>query len=230
MNPATASCTSIRAQFSSYLDGAVTGVVMQRIANHLGVCENCSEEFDDLRSTQVALASLAPVKAPSDLALRLRVAISNERARTPKNFISRLKVRWENSVAPFLLQASAGFASTILLVGTVGLLIGMFATPEPLAARDVPIGMASSPRFLYSSVETESSSIGGRGNPVVVEAFIDGEGRVYDYDIVSGPNDACTRSQLENVLLFSVFEPARFFGQPVRGLAVLSFTGVSVRA
>jgi hypothetical protein len=31
------------------------------------------------------------------------------------------------------------------------------------------------------------------------------------------------------VLLFSRFEPARFFGQPVRGLAVLSFAGVSVR-
>jgi hypothetical protein len=31
------------------------------------------------------------------------------------------------------------------------------------------------------------------------------------------------------MLLFSVFEPARRFGQPVRGLAVLSFSGVSVR-
>jgi hypothetical protein len=31
-------------------------------------------------------------------------------------------------------------------------------------------------------------------------------------------------------LLFSVFEPARVFGQPVRGLAVMSFTGISVRA
>jgi hypothetical protein len=59
---------------------------------------------------------------------------------------------------------------------------------------------------------------------------VDGLGKVYDYHIVSGPNDANTRSELENVLLFSVFEPARFFGQPVRGLAVLSFTGVSVRA
>jgi hypothetical protein len=38
-----------------------------------------------------------------------------------------------------------------------------------------------------------------------------------------------TRSQVENLLLFSRFEPARFFGQPVRGLAVLSFSGVSVR-
>jgi hypothetical protein len=90
--------------------------------------------------------------------------------------------------------------------------------------------MASGPRFLYSAVETENASIGARDNPVVVEVYIDGGGRVYDYRIVSGPNDPSTRSQLENLLLFSVFEPAKFFGQPVRGLAVLSFTGVSVRA
>ncbi len=176
------------------------------------------------------LASLGPVKAPADLAVRLRVAISNERARTPRNFWSALQVRWDNTLAPFLLQASAGFASTVLLVGTVALMIGMFATPEPLAARDVPLGMASDPRFLYSSVEPEAVPIGGRDNPVIVEAYIDGGGKVYDYHIVSGPNDAATRSELENLLLFSRFEPARFFGQPVRGLAVLSFTGVSVRA
>jgi hypothetical protein len=106
----------------------------------------------------------------------------------------------------------------------------MFARPEPLAARDVPLGMASNPRFLYSSVEPEAVPIGGRDNPVVVEAYVNGVGRVYDYHIVSGPTDASTRTALENLLLFSVFEPARFFGQPVRGLAVLSFTGVSVRA
>ncbi len=224
------SCAKIQAQFSGYLDGAVTGVAMHKIASHLGSCDRCATEFESLQATQAALASLAPIKAPADLSLRLRVAISNERARTPMNLLAALKVRWENNIAPVLLQASAGFASTVLLVGTFGLLIGMFATPEPLAARDEPLGMASSPRFLYSAVEPESVPIGGRDNPVIVEAYIDGVGRVYDYHIVSGPSDPCTRSELENVLLFSVFEPARSFGQPVRGLAVLSFTGVSVRA
>ena len=62
-----------------------------------------------------------------------------------------------------------------------------------------------------------------------MEAYVDGSGRVYDYAIVSGPNDGRTRSQIENQLLFSVFEPARFFGQPVPGLVVLSFAGVSVQ-
>jgi hypothetical protein len=65
--------------------------------------------------------------------------------------------------------------------------------------------------------------------PVVVEAYVNDLGEVYDYRIVSGPTDAVTRSQVENLLLFSRFEPARFYGQPVRGLAVLSFSGVSVR-
>ena len=53
--------------------------------------------------------------------------------------------------------------------------------------------------------------------PVVVEAYVNGQGEVYDYRIVSGPVDDKTRSQVENLLLWSHFEPARFFGQPVRG-------------
>jgi len=230
MNTGKPLCEGIREQFSSYLDGAVTGMAMRQIADHLDCCEDCFEDFRRLRSTQTALSALGPMKAPPDLSLRLRVAISRERMRTPRHWMSMLQSRWENTFAPFLLQASAGIASTILLVGVIAMLIGMFATPEPLAARDQPIGMASSPRFLYSSVETETVPIGGRDNPVVVEVCIDGQGKVYDYRIVSGPNDAATRSELENVLLFSVFEPARSFGQPVRGLAVLAFTGVSVRA
>jgi len=230
MNTRKSMCEGIREQFSGYLDGAVTGLEMRHIADHLGGCAECSDDFRRLRSMQTALAALGPVKAPPDLALRLRVAISGERIRTPRRWMSMLESRWENTFAPFLLQASAGIASTILLVGVIALLIGMFATPEQLAARDQPIGMVSSPRFLYSSVETETVPIGGRDNPVVVEVSIDGQGKVYDYRIVSGPNDAATRSELENVLLFSVFEPARSFGQPVRGLAVLAFTGVSVRA
>lgn len=228
MNSKALSCAGIQSEFSAYLDSEVTGVVMQRIADHLRTCQGCAIEFEELCQTQAAVASLASVKAPGDLALRLRVAISNERAHTPGDLVARLKVRWDNSVAPFLLQASAGFASAILLIGTAALLVGMFAQPEPLAARDEPLGMVSGPHYLYSAAG-QSSSI-GRGIPVVVEAYIDGTGRVYDYHIVSGPSDACTRSQLENLLLFSVFEPARFRGQPVRGLAVLSFSGISVHA
>ena len=66
----------------------------------------------------------------------------------------------------------------------------MFATPEPVEARDEPIGQATAPRFLYTASQ-DCRSIGDRDNPVVVEAYVNGEGQVYDFHIVSGPQDQC---------------------------------------
>jgi hypothetical protein len=115
-------------------------------------------------------------------------------------------------------------------MGTVIVLVTMFTQPESARANpDEPLGMATGPRWLYISEGAGSNQIGAVTGPVVVEAYINGSGQVYDYRIVSGPTDDVTRAQVENLLLWSVFEPARRFGQPVRGLAVLSFSGVSVR-
>ena len=248
-------CSSTRAQFSAYLDGAMTGVAMQQVAAHLDSCSRCSDEFAAWRQTQQALADLGPAKPPADLALRLRVALSQEHNRTPRQSLGRWGVRWQNTLAPFLLRASAGFASAVLLIGAVFLLIGAFTSPEPVEARDEPSSAAASPRFLYSMMESnapqsgmvESNAPVSRGrdagprqkdgvqvmadnaNSVVVEAFVNDEGLVYDYRIISGPDNPSSRAQIENLLLFSVFEPARIFGAPVRGVAVVYFSGISVQ-
>jgi hypothetical protein len=206
------SCSAMRARFSDYLDGRLTGREMQRIASHLDSCRECVPE-------------------PEDLLLRIRVAVSHERARSRKSILQTWGLAWKNTVGPFVLQASAGFASAVLLLGTVTLMVGMFTQPEAAQAKgDEPLGMATAPRLLYlSSGAGNSDGINALAAPVVVEAYVNGEGEVYDYRIVSGPTDAATRAEVENLLLYSVFAPARFFGQPVRGLAVLSFSGVSVR-
>lgn len=222
-------CRTIRAQFSAYLDGDLTGVAMQSMARHLEKCGTCAEEFALWRQTQQALTNLEPVRPPADLALRIRVALSQQQARTPQNALATWKVRWDNTVAPFLIQASAGLASAVVLVGTMAFLIGAFAAPEPAAARDQPVGMVSGPHFLYSTVEADAGTVSRRGSPVTVEVFVDQQGRVYDYDIVSGPSDPATRADLESLLLTSVFQPAKTFGEPVRGVAVLTFSGVSVQ-
>lgn len=223
-------CKSIRAEFSEYLDGRLTGREMQRIAGHLDRCQECAEEWAALKQTQLSLATLGPVPEPEDLLLRIRVAVSRERARRRKRLFEGWALAWRNTVGPFLLQAGAGFASAVLLLGTVTVLVGMFTQPEMAQARgDEPLGMATAPRLLYLSSGAGSDQIRPTSGPVVVEAYVNGAGEVYDYRIVSGPTDPDTRSQVENLLLYSVFEPARFFGQPVRGLAVLSFSGVSVR-
>lgn len=221
-------CDRIRAEFSNYLDGAISGVAMQEIASHLEECHGCAAEFAEWRSTQRVLASLGGRKAPENLGLRLRVAVSQESTRSAQARLGRLQIRWQNSVRPVLLQASAGLVSSVLLIGALALLIGMFGAPEPLSARDQPLGAQSEPHFLYSSLQP-MAEIGNHDNPIVVEAFINGNGRVYDYKVMSGTVDQKTRTLLDSALLFSVFSPARNFGEPVSGVAVLSFTGVSVR-
>lgn len=243
-------CKSTRDRFSAYLDGALTGVSMQQVAAHLESCAECRHEFAGWRAMQSALGDLGPAKAPPELALKLRVALSREQSRTTRQTLARWQVRWQNTVAPFLLRASAGLASAVLLLGTAAVLVGAFATPEPVEARDAAPSAATSPRFLYSMVASSTPgayaplAVGERevsahasvrpgtvenASPVVVEAFVNRSGRVYDYRIISGPDTPASRAHIENLLLFSVFEPARVFGEPVRGVAVLYFSGISVQ-
>jgi anti-sigma factor RsiW len=223
-------CNETQAKFTEYLDGRMNGHEMQAVAAHLERCRECTGEWKSIEQTQSSLADLGPVPVPADLPLRIRVAISHERARRRQSPFHALNLAWRNTVGPFVLQASAGFASAVLLMGTVILLVSMFAQPETAqASADEPLGMATAPRFLYLSSVVGDDQVGAVSGPVVVEAYVNGAGQVYDYRIVSGPTDEATREQVENLLLWSRFEPARRFGQPVPGLAVLSFSGVSVR-
>jgi anti-sigma factor RsiW len=223
-------CSAIQEKFTEYLDGRLNGREMQLIAGHLDDCGTCWQEWVSLRQAQASLASLGPVPEPPDLLLRIRVAVSQERARSRRSVLEDWSLAWKNTVGPFLLQAGAGFASACLLLGSIIVLITMFAQPEiAQASKDEPLGNPTAPRLVSLSSDTGDDQIGALSAPVVVEVSINGEGKMYDYRIVSGPNDPTTRSQIEDLLLMSKFEPARFFGQPVRGLAVLSFSGVSVR-
>jgi anti-sigma factor RsiW len=224
------SCDRVQDSLTEYLDGRLTGREMQDIGAHLQGCMGCASEWKSLREVQGALTRLGPVEEPKDLPLRIRVAVSQERARSHRSIFTGLDLAWKNSVGPFLLQASAGFLSAVLLLGTIVFMVSMFAQPGAAAATsDEPLGDATPARLLYYANAEGKNQANAINGPVVVEAFINDSGEVYDYRIVSGPTDAATRSQVENMLLLGRFAPARFFGQPVRGLAVLSFSGVSVR-
>ncbi len=221
-------CTEAEDRFSSYLDGTLSGVAMADVREHLVHCAQCSKSFAQWRGTLAALSWIGAAKAPPSLPLQLRVAISQEKARTAGTLLRRLRVRWQNTLAPLLVQASAGFASAVLLLGTVLLLVGTFATPEPADARDQPIGMASPPRLLYTALPDGSNPTGTLNGSVVVRVFVDADGRVYDYRVISGVADPRSRSALASEMMWSVFEPAHVFGQPVSGSVILSLAGVSV--
>jgi anti-sigma factor RsiW len=221
-------CSHIQHQFSRYLDGDVPGARMLEISGHLERCGDCSGEFAAWRKSQTLVSTLGPTKVPEDLALRLRVAISQESRNSTRERLSRFQSRWENTFQPFLLRAGAGLASAIFLVGTVAMLVGTFTSPEPVEARDVPLEISSAPHLLYSLFQP-AEQIGDHNNPIVLQVFVDGQGRVYDYKVLSGQVDAQTRQSIDNLLLFSVFSPARSWDQPVRGTTLMSFSGISVK-
>jgi Putative zinc-finger len=223
------SCLKTQSNFSAYLDGAVSGRQMQEIARHLDSCEHCAHEFAALRTLQESLGSLGPVKAPADLGLRLRLAISHQQAARKSSWLDTVSLQWDNAIRPMLLQVSAGFAGAVVLVGGIALLLGMVAAPEPVMANDVPLGAMTSPHYLYSAVNPHAI-VSNHDTVIVVEAYVNSQGRVYDYNIVSGPTDAAVKSQVVDQLLDSVFQPASIFGAPVRGRVVLTFSGISVNS
>jgi Putative zinc-finger len=221
-------CQKCQSSFSAYLDGAVSGQQMQQIAQHLDTCADCADEFAALRAMQQSLGTLGPAKAPADLGLKLRLAISHEQARRKTSWRDTVSLKWDNAIRPMLMQVSAGFAGTVILVGGIGLLLGMVAAPEPVMANDEPLGAMTAPHYLYSTVYP-GAIITDHDSVIVVEAYVNAQGRVYDYNVVSGPDNPEVHSQIVDRLLMSVYQPASVFGAPVRSRVVLTFSGISVR-
>ena len=226
-------CRGVRSHFSEYLDVLASGHTMHRVAIHLRDCPACAHDFAAWRATQDSLASIAILRkppVPADLSLKLRLAISHERARRSVRLIDTIALKWENAVRPLAIQFSAGFATAVALVGTVGLLLGTVAAPTAVMANDEPLAAISTPRYLYSA-ERSRPLVTAQNATIVIEADIDAQGRVYDYTIVSGPqsDDPAVRTQVRDRLLLSVFEPARVFGTAVRGRVLVTYSGVSLR-
>ena len=225
--PVSHSCEPVRSSLSSYLDGAVTGVEMQRIADHLDICSACAAEFALTRTLQRTLAALGPSRVPADLSLRLRLAISHEGQRTWSSRLDRFKLSWQNALRPLVMQASAGLAGAVLLLGSILFLLGAMSAANPVMANDEPLGAMTAPHYLYSVGGIQPVTT-AEDSTIVGEASINALGQVYDYRIVSGPQDTVVRNQVVDRLLSSVFRPASVFGAPIRGHVVMTFAGISV--
>lgn len=191
--------------------------------------------MDELQSerelTDNALRVLSPIEAPAELALSIRLALSHERVRAQRRFAGRLRHRWEafveNSVRPFGLQAGV-IAVALLAVAGGALMLGAVAPQQAVEANDIPLAGFSAPRYLYSVAGEQA--VGGIGEqPLLVQAQIDREGRVYEYHVVSGELDSAASVALQQRMLTGIFQPAKVFGEPVRGSVLLTFADVVVR-
>ncbi len=220
-------CGQARSMFSAYLDGVVTGKQMFSLAQHLHDCGLCAGEYDSLRETQRLVSKVGSAKAPEDLSLKLRLAISREAARSREAYLSSFRVHFKNMLRAFMVPATTGLVVTVLVFS---LLAGFVTLPIPVQAdtADVPLMLSTTPELQQSSFGFTLGAISE--DSLVIEAYVDANGRVQDYRILSNPDEVKDLPHpIKNMLIFTTFRPATWMGTPRPGTAVLSFSKVSVK-
>ncbi|MFZ0285617.1 MAG: anti-sigma factor, partial [Terriglobales bacterium] len=176
-------CRQVKLLLSSYLDNAMTGKLMLSMARHLDGCEDCRQEYLSLRQTQRLLSSIARPTVPDDLALKLRLAISREVARSRQSSFAIFRVRAENALDAFMVPATAGLATAVVIFA---FLMGFLALPLQAGSADVPLMLNTAPQLQASAFDATLDSI--KGDSLVIEAYVDANGRVQDYRVLSNPD------------------------------------------
>jgi hypothetical protein len=211
-------CVEIRNHYSDYLDGLCDPQVLKSIRFHLNYCGSCRRELEVWETVRGDLRGMPRFRVPPQLALRLRVEVSQGLHR---ELLERLRVWMDNVLQPLLLPASGGVLTAIvcfcLIMGS--LVVPVTKTP------DVPLAFVTPPRVR----ELPPFDFNTGDAPVVVVTRIDAGGRAMGYRVLSGESSPELIHQLDRVIYFSNFQPATWFGRPTNGQVVLSLRKITVR-
>ncbi len=218
-------CSVAKGLLSSYLDGEVTRSQLAQVNGHLQNCGSCAAIYSSMQRTQALVGAVGRKAAPPDLALRLRVAVSQEIATAQRPRWESWRVRWDNAFNAVMVPATAGLVTTLIIFG---LLISMIYPGQVGAANDVPTMLYTPAELQFTPFELSMGA--SNAESIVVEAYVGPDGRVLDYRILSAPDDAqAILPELKNTLIFTTFHPATAFGQPTASRVVLSFSKVQVK-
>jgi hypothetical protein len=102
--------------------------------------------------------------------------------------------------------------------------------PSSLRAdNDVPLVMVNTgPELQPSTLGLSMDTIDQ--DSLVIEAYVDANGRVQDYRILSDSSESQeVLPKVKQMLIFTTFRPALSMGRPTPSRAVLSFSKISVK-
>ena len=218
-------CSEFRPMLPLYLDSAIPRDQAVAVDLHLRSCTACAKEYEQLRRTHELVAGVGRKPAPPDLALRLRVALSQEMAASRRSSWTGFAVRCENLFNAFMVPAAAGVATAVIVFG---LLIGLLVPNVMRQSNDVPTMLYTPPEISFSPFGLNMGSV--NADSIVVQAYVDANGRVQDFKVLSSPGqEKDLTPELKNMLIFTTFKPATAFGQPTAGTAILSFSNIQVK-
>jgi len=212
------SCSEIRSYFSDYIDGACSTEAVQSIRYHLSHCIPCTVELERYQDLQAGLHGLARQQVSPELALRLRVKVSQELHR---RVFQRVMVRLENMFRPVLFPSVGGVLVALICIG---LMLGA-GTPRVSNIPDVPLNLVTPPRIqVLAPMNFDTGN-----QPLVLVTYVNAQGRVTSYKVISGQHSPMLMQRLDRMMYYSLFQPATSFGQPTSGRLVLSFRRITVR-
>ena len=215
-------CVRARRLIPGYLDDAIRPSDRAYVRQHLNTCADCREQLEGYRRLAVCLAHVQPVAPPEDLAVRIRVRAAQARAEVnwPVKLWRRATLVFKNILEPMALPAAGGILTAMVafVFAVQGILVGV---PHGAVSNDLPLTLIQPARlenlapFPMSGISDASTT--GDDGLLILEATLNAQGQVVNYNILAGPNNLALRRQLDQLLLFSRFTPQLSFGRPTAG-------------
>ncbi len=230
-------CWKMRRKLPGYLDGALQSEEHATLREHLEFCADCQREFERYQKLSMLMSRVEREAPPVDLAVRIRVAVSQARASSGwagcvKQLTSRAHLILQNILQPLALPATGGVVAALLVFAVAYQVLGV-GLPLGAVPNDLPTNLLQPARLeSLAPFPVPGLEEAGRTGPhaLLVEATVNARGELVNYQILAGPDDRAVRRQLDQVLLFSRFRPQMSFGRPTSGgRVVLSFSEIRVK-
>ena len=227
-------CRETANRIPGYLDGAIPSKDHAVVREHLDACGKCRDLLESYRRLSVCLAKVERVPPPADLAMRIRVQAAHS---VPpwlgvSRSLSRAFLGFQDIFSRLAVPATGGLLTALVVfVLVVQNVLGGVAMG--VVENDLPLNLVQPARLESLAPFPVPGVVSAEGHPdsgvLVLQATLNAQGEVVSYNILSGPNDAEVRHQIDQVLLFSRFRPELSFGRPTGGGQVLlSFSEVRV--
>jgi hypothetical protein len=215
-------CFLARQQLAALMNEELCAGESKALRRHLLECGDCHEEYEYQARLSSPLRELPSVEPPPDLAMAIRLRISSQQS---TGFWQRWQVHLSNLMRPFALPAAGGLLTALILFRVLMPAVWVVKAAGP--NEDVPTVLSTSPQFKQASILPVSEDL-------LVEAWIDEQGRISRFQILNGSQTSVAVSkglgfQSGDVLLTTVFEPATRFGQRTEGKVLLSLRRINIR-
>jgi hypothetical protein len=148
----------------------------------------------------------------------------------------RAEILLDNVLRPLTVPATGGVFSAVL-VFALALQTILPGTTVRAIQNDVPTNLMRPAELISLSeypqnwaAEQQQDIELALPHGLLLDVRVDSHGQMISYEILSGPDGAELRHQLDQILLFSRFSPMLSFGHPTAGgHVILSFDAVRVR-